>query len=123
MELFLLAAGATVGGFINGLTGFGFALMSAGFWLLILPPTAVVPLMASCMFASQLMTLPRVWRMIDVKRAGPLTLGGLAGIPIGIAILPLIPIETFKLFVASLIVHQPNLCANLAIPLRLAQIR
>ncbi len=104
MELALLLAGALAGGFINGLTGFGFALMSAGFWLIILPPTSVVPLMAVCMTASQLMTLPRIWRMIDAKRAVPLTLGGLLGIPIGIAILPLIPIATFKLFVAMLII-------------------
>jgi uncharacterized protein len=104
MELFLLAAGALAGGFINGLTGFGFALMSAGFWLLILPPTSVVPLMAVCMTASQLMTLPRIWRMIDAKRAVPLTLGGLIGVPIGILILPLIPLPLFKLFVAGLIV-------------------
>lgn len=104
MELLLLALGAIAGGFINGLTGFGFALMSAGFWLLILPPTSVVPLMAVCMTASQLMTLPRIWRMIDAKRAVPLTLGGLLGIPIGISILPLIPLPTFKMFVASLII-------------------
>jgi uncharacterized membrane protein YfcA len=104
VELVLLAAGAIAGGFINGLTGFGFALMSAGFWLLILPPTSVVPLMAVCMTASQLMTLPRIWRMIDAKRAVPLTLGGFVGIPIGIAILPLIPLPAFKILVASLIV-------------------
>lgn len=107
MELALLAAGALAGGFVNGLTGFGFALMSAGFWLLILPPTTVVPLMAVCMTCSQLMTLPRVWRMIDSKRAVPMTLGGLLGVPIGIALLPLVPLSQFKLGVACLI------CLNL----------
>lgn len=113
MELFFLAAGAIAGGFINGLTGFGFALMSAGFWLLILPPTSVVPLMAVCMTASQIMTMPRIYRMIDYTRAVPLTLGGWIGVPIGILILPLIPIPQFKLFVASLI------CINLVYTLTL----
>lgn len=103
MELFFLIAGAVAGGFINGLTGFGFALMSAGFWLLILPPTSVVPLMMISMCCSQVMTMPRIWRMIDASRAVPLTLGGFVGVPIGVAILPMIPIEAFKLFVAALI--------------------
>jgi uncharacterized membrane protein YfcA len=103
VEIALLAAGAIAGGFVNGLTGFGFALMSAGFWLVILPPTTVVPLMAICMTCSQLMTLPRVWRMITRKRALPLTIGGLMGVPIGISILPLIPLAQFKLGVAGLI--------------------
>ncbi|GGA21880.1 sulfite exporter TauE/SafE family protein [Neptunicoccus cionae] len=107
MELALLAAGALAGGFVNGLTGFGFALMSAGFWLIVLPPTTVVPLMAACMTCGQLLTMPRIWRMIEVKRALPLTLGGLIGVPFGIALLPHVPLPQFKAGVALLI------CLNL----------
>ncbi|MHC5804510.1 hypothetical protein ACYTX7_09910, partial [Streptococcus pyogenes] len=37
-----LLAGAFAGGFINGLTGFGTALLSLGFWLQIMPPPQAV---------------------------------------------------------------------------------
>lgn len=38
----ILAAGAAAGGFINGLAGFGTALLALGFWLQIMPPVTAV---------------------------------------------------------------------------------
>jgi len=37
-----LALGAAAGGFINGLAGFGTALLALGFWLQIMSPIAAV---------------------------------------------------------------------------------
>ena len=103
MTLFLLVLGAVLGGFVNGLTGFGFALMASGLWLQVLPPTQVVPLVVACMLASNLQALPRVWRMIEPRRTLPLAFGGLFGVPIGVWLLPQVPLDLFKLGVAGLI--------------------
>jgi len=103
MELFLLVAGAILGGFVNGMTGFGFALMASGLWLQILAPTLVVPLVVVSMLASNLQALPRVWHMIEARRTLPLALGGVLGVPLGVWLLPQIPIDQFKLAVVVLI--------------------
>lgn len=103
MDLFLLLAGAVLGGFVNGMTGFGFALMASGLWLQFLPPTLVVPLMVTSMLASNLQALPSVWSMIEPRRTLPLALGGLLGVPLGVWLLPQISIDQFKLAVVALI--------------------
>ncbi|MCP5086228.1 MAG: sulfite exporter TauE/SafE family protein [Rhodobacteraceae bacterium] len=103
MELILLAAGTILGGFINGLTGFGFALMASGLWLQVLPPTQVVPLIVICMLTANLQSMPRVWRLIEPRRVLPLVLGGILGVPFGVWLLPQVPLDLFKLAVAGLI--------------------
>ena len=50
-----LILGALVGGFVNGLAGFGTALMALGFWLQIMPPLEAVALVVvvSCVTGIQ----------------------------------------------------------------------
>ncbi len=103
MDVAFLVAGAILGGFVNGLTGFGFALMASGLWLQVLAPTQMVPLLVVSMLAANLQALPRVWRMIEPRRTLPLVLGGLAGVPLGVWLLPRIPLDLFKLAVVGLI--------------------
>ncbi len=103
MDVGYLVAGAILGGFVNGLTGFGFALMASGLWLQVLAPTQMVPLLVVSMLAANLQALPRVWRMIEPHRTLPLVLGGLAGVPVGVWLLPRIPLDLFKLAVVGLI--------------------
>lgn len=45
-SVLLLILGATAGGFINGLAGFGTALMSLGIWLEVMPPQQAVAVVA-----------------------------------------------------------------------------
>ncbi|MEM6619025.1 MAG: sulfite exporter TauE/SafE family protein [Pseudomonadota bacterium] len=103
-EVALLCAGALLGGFTSGMTGFGFALMASGLWLLALPPVTAIPLLGLSMVAASLTALPRVARLIDPGRAIPLILGGACGVPIGILILPHVPVTAFKIAVAGMIV-------------------
>lgn len=89
--------GALLGGFVNGLTGFGTALTAMPIWLLAVPPTVAAPLAAVCSVIGHVQTLPRMWRLIQWRRALPLIAGGLPGVPIGIAILPHVSLAAFKL--------------------------
>jgi len=119
MDMLFLIAGAILGGFVNGMTGFGFALMASGLWLQILPPTTVVPLIVTSMLASNIQALPRVWHMIEARRTLPLALGGLFGVPLGVWLLPQIPIEPFKLVVVAIILINLLLITSLRNTLRL----
>jgi len=103
MDIAYLVAGAILGGFVNGLTGFGFALMASGLWLQVLLPTEMVPLLVISMLSSNLQALPRVWRMIEPRRTLPLVLGGVFGVPLGVWLLPRVPLDLFKLAVVGLI--------------------
>jgi uncharacterized membrane protein YfcA len=103
----ILIAGALSGGFVSGLTGFGLALISLGFWLYIFPPTIAVPLVLICSAASQLSTLRTVWRYIDFKLVTPFLIGGLAGVVPGSLLVAYADPWGFKLFVGLLLVVFP----------------
>ena len=52
-----LVVGAAAGGFINGLAGFGTALMSLGVWLQLMPPWQAVAVVAAMSVASGVQSL------------------------------------------------------------------
>jgi len=54
----ILAMGAIIGGFINGLAGTGTALFSLGFYLMVLPPTTAVAVVT---LLAVLAGVPGVW--------------------------------------------------------------
>jgi hypothetical protein len=96
-EALLIAAGAFAGGFASGLSGFGFSLLCLSLWLQVLSPQAAVPLAVLSSIASQLLTLPLIWRTIDWRSSLTFILPGLVGIPIGAAMLAQIPQTPFKI--------------------------
>lgn len=100
----LVIAGAFAGGFVNGLTGFGTALSSMPFWLQVLPPVLAAELSAGMGVAAQLATLRRIWHAIDWRALAPLLLAGLAGVPVGSALLAYINPVIFKRSVGVILV-------------------
>lgn len=81
--LLLIAAGAALGGFAQGVSGFAFALVALSVWAWGIMPTQAAVLAVFGSLVGQLVTLPFVWRGFDWRRALPFVLGGLVGIPIG----------------------------------------
>jgi hypothetical protein len=96
LEILFVALGAFVGGFVNGLTGFGLALTAHAFWLHVIGPTLAAPLATVCAVMSQLQTLPRIWHDLNVRQLIPFIAGGLAGVPLGTGLLTRIDPQTFK---------------------------
>ena len=76
-------AGALAGGIVNGLTGFGTALTVLGIWLYAIPTTVAATLVILCSVASQLQTLPMIWRTILWHRVLIFVVPGILGVPIG----------------------------------------
>ena len=100
----LVFAGALAGGLVNGLTGFGTGMTALPIWVYALPPLLASPLTIVCSVVGQLQTLPAIWHAIDLRRLAPFVLAGLAGVPLGVALLPHIQPVTFKLAVGILLV-------------------
>lgn len=100
----LILAGAMAGGFVSGLTGFGTGLTALPFWLAAVTPQFAAPLVVVCSIVAQLQTLPAIWHAVDVRRAGPFVIGGLAGVPFGALLLPHVPLGIFKTSVGALLV-------------------
>lgn len=87
--LSIVLLGALVAGFITGFAGFGTALVSSGFWFHALPAAYVPPLVAMSSVAGQVVGLASVRTAFDWRRAAPYLIGGLAGVPLGVAALAL----------------------------------
>lgn len=95
--LAFILAGAFAGGLVNGLTGFGTALTALPLWLQAVEPLVAAQLAAACSVLGHLSSLPSIWKTIDWRRLAPMLLAGLAGVPIGTWLLPLVSLSAFKL--------------------------
>lgn len=103
-EIGVLTLGAVLGGFVNGLTGFGTALTAMPVWLQVMGPAPAAALGAAAGIVGQLRTLGLVWGSIDWRVAAPFVVAGLIGVPLGTMALPLIEPRPFKLGVGLVLV-------------------
>lgn len=101
--LISLLAGAACGGFINGLAGFGTALLSLGIWLQIMPPWQAVAIVAVMSVLSGLQSLWLIRNDLGngATRLPRFILPALIGIPLGSAALNLINAQALKLAIAG----------------------
>ena len=76
---------------MQGLTGFAFGLVSLTFWVWVLP------LVVACSLLGQVLNGRTTWRGLRMPAAWPFILGGVAGVPVGAWLLPLISADAFKL--------------------------
>lgn len=100
----LVLAGAFFGGLVSGLTGFGTGLTALPFWIHAMPPLLASPLVVVCSVVAQLQTLPAIWHAVELRRIMPFVIGGVLGVPIGIALLPHISVQAFKAGLGLLLV-------------------
>lgn len=91
----VILLGAAVAGFVQGLSGFAFGLVAMAFWSWVLEPTVAGPLVVFCSIIGQAMGL-RLLRLSAVPRAIPFILGGLLGVPLGVAVVPLVNPQIFQ---------------------------
>jgi uncharacterized membrane protein YfcA len=75
------------GSLVSGLAGFAFSAIAGSILMHWLPPTQVVPLLLACSIAGQLFGIAKLWRVMAWRQCAPFLVGGLAGIPLGGAIL------------------------------------
>ena len=97
MELVLIiGAGALVAGFVSGLAGFGTGLVALGFWLHAVEPILAAPLVVICSVVGQLQATATLRRGVRWPRLWPFLVGGLLGVPLGVAVLGSVEVAAFR---------------------------
>jgi uncharacterized membrane protein YfcA len=111
LTIALLVAILAVSALMSGLSGFGFSAIGA-LCLILLPPKLGVPLLMTLSAANQMMSLGQLKAdMKPIKHwwpdgPAPFLLGGLVGVPVGLAILSSLPTSDLMLvFGGFLIVY------------------
>lgn len=95
--LLIVIGGAVLAGFVQGLSGFAFALAALSVWTWAVDPQLAAPMAVFGSLVGQLVALPLTWRGTDAKRLAPFITGGLVGIPLGIYLLGILDPAGFKL--------------------------
>lgn len=99
-----VAIGAVVAGFVQGLSGFAFSMVAMSFWAWTVEPQLAAVLAVFGALTGQLIAAASVRRVFDVRLLLPFLLGGVAGIPIGVSLLPLLDAHLFKAGLGALLV-------------------
>ncbi len=102
-QILIVAIGAAAAGFVQGLSGFAFGLVAMAIWAWALDPPLAGPLVVFGSLVGQLLSARAVLRGANPMRALPFVAGGIAGVPIGVALLHYIDPGAFKLAVGVLL--------------------
>jgi uncharacterized membrane protein YfcA len=82
-----IAAVAFVAAFASGLAGFAFALVALGMFLHFRLPVDATPLVLAASLLAQCFSILALRDKIDWRRLAPFLVGGVAGVPLGVALL------------------------------------
>jgi uncharacterized protein len=120
--VYAIAIGAIVAGFVQGLSGFAFSLVAMSFWAWTIEPRLAAVLAVFGGLSGQIIAAISVRRGFHLALLLPYLAGGLVGIPIGIALLPLLDVHWFKAVLGTLLIvwcpfmllarHMPRLTAG-----------
>ena len=103
-SLWIVALGAAVAGFVQGLSGFAFGMVAMSFWAWTLDPQLATVLTVFGALTGQVIAALSMRRTVRLSGLLPLLAGGLAGIPLGVAILPFLDARLFKLGLGVMLV-------------------
>jgi len=101
--ILIIAIGAMVAGFVQGLSGFAFGLVAMSFWVWTIEPMLAAALVVFGSLLGQILAMLSVRRGFNAERLLPFVIGGLLGIPLGVLVLPLLDANLFKAFLGVLL--------------------
>lgn len=106
MTWLLFILGAMAAGFVQGLTGFAFALIAMSFWVWVLAPQLAAPLLVFASIWSHLISLTQEQKppILSKQWLLPYLVAGLIGVPLGTYLLHIIQADTFKLVLGIFLV-------------------
>jgi uncharacterized membrane protein YfcA len=124
----LVVSSVFLGAVVAGLAGFAFSAIAAALLTHWVAPIVFVPLLLACSITTQLCSIAALWRRMEWRRCAPFIVGGLAGIPLGAALLRnsdphrfgiclgafLILYSAFMLLKADLVIRRGNSLADAA---------
>ncbi len=104
IELAVLLAGAVLAGFVQGLSGFAFSMVSMAIWVWALDPKLGAVMAVFGSLVGQVIGVFTVPRSLAWCELAPFVLGGLVGIPLGVMLLPRLDADVFKFGLGVLLV-------------------
>ena len=116
----IVALGAAVAGFVQGLSGFAFGLVAMSFWAWTVEPRLAAVLAVFGALTGQVIAAVTVRRGFDPRLLLPFVLGGLVGVPVGVWLLPRIDAVAFKAGLGALLVVW---CSAMLMARRLPRLR
>lgn len=102
--LLVVVLGAVTAGFVQGLSGFAFGMVSMSFWVWVLDPKVAAGLSIMGALTGQIVAAITVRRGFQWRLLLPFLLGGLCGIPLGVMVLSLLDPVLFRACVGLLLV-------------------
>jgi uncharacterized protein len=102
--VFMIAVGAIVAGFVQGLSGFAFSLVATSIWAWTVDPKLAAACAIFGGLSGQVMAAFSVRRGFDIQLLLPYLVGAAVGIPIGIALLPLLDVNMFKTILGGMLI-------------------
>lgn len=100
----IIAFGAVVAGFVQGLSGFAFGLTALSIWAWALEPELAAVLAVFGGLVGQLLAVFTVRRGFKPAVLLPFILGGVAGIPLGVWLLPRLDVAMFKAVLGAFLI-------------------
>ncbi len=100
----IVALGAAVAGFVQGLSGFAFGLVAMSIWVWVIDPQLAAALAVTGALAGQVVAAITVRRGFAIGLLAPFVLGGLAGVPLGAFLLPHLDMHWFKAILGAVLV-------------------
>jgi uncharacterized membrane protein YfcA len=100
----IVALGAVVAGFVQGLSGFAFGLVAMSFWAWTVDPKLAAVLATFGALTGQVIAAVTVRRGFDKALLLPFVLGGVVGVPLGVWLLPRLDVPLFKACLGGLLV-------------------
>jgi uncharacterized protein len=102
--LWLLAAGAALAGFVQGLSGFAFAMVAMSLWVWGVEPRIAAVMAVFGGLSGQLLQAATVRRPFEWRAVAPFLLGAAVGMPLGVALLPQLDASLFRLVIGCVLV-------------------
>src|SRR5690606_15108043 len=99
----LIAIGGALAGFVQGLAGFGFGLVSLAVWSWAIDPALAVPVVVFGSLVGQLLAVGSLRQGFNWMRIKPFLFGGMVGIPTGLWLLNIMNPLLFKFGVGLLL--------------------
>ena len=100
----IIAVGAIIAGFVQGLSGFAFSLVATSIWAWGVNPKLAAACAIFGGLSGQIMSAFSMRRGFDFKLLMPYLIGAAVGIPLGIAIVPLLDVNMFKVILGGMLI-------------------
>jgi uncharacterized membrane protein YfcA len=100
----VVALGAATAGFVQGLSGFAFGMVSMSFWIWVVEPQMAAAMAVFGALLGQIVAAFSVRRGARWAVLLPFVMGGLIGIPIGVYLLPRIDTQWFRILLGTVLV-------------------